>query len=193
MPRVKCFDREEALQNAMQAFWLKGFEATSVQDLVDCMGINRGSLYDTFGDKRNLFLEVLDHYSQTSLKLAEGMRADGNAREQISAFLHGFMQRNLDDQQNRGCLVTNTAIERSHYDEECAVRVRRHMGTLEAAFEAAIRRGQHAGDIVSTQDAAVLAAFLIGVLQGIRVIAKVNPDENKLRPMVDMALASLDN
>ena len=62
MARTKCFNRDEALEKAMQAFWAKGYEATSVQDLVDCMGINRGSLYDTFGDKHQLFLEALDQY-----------------------------------------------------------------------------------------------------------------------------------
>ena len=67
MPRAKCFDRNDALEKAMKAFWSRGYEATSMQDLVDCMGINRGSLYNTFGGKHELFLEALDHYGQNSL------------------------------------------------------------------------------------------------------------------------------
>lgn len=192
MPRAKCFDRDEALQNAMQAFWENGYEATSVQDLVDRMGINRGSLYDTFGDKHQLFLEALDHYTIESLSRNAALKKEGNARTVLSEFLYAFMFRNFEDPLNRGCFITNTAVERSVHDQDCATRVRKYFADVEKNIEALIDRGQKAGDIASTRDPETLAAFFIGVMQGIRVVAKVNPNEACLRPLVDVALASLD-
>ncbi len=192
MPRAKCFNREDALQKAMQAFWAQGYEATSIQDLVDCMGINRGSLYDTFGDKHQLFLEALDQYSVDSLGRVSTLGRDGNARTILNEFLHAFMFRNLEDPLKRGCFITNTAVERSPHDEDCAMRVRNYFAEVETNIKTLIERGQVDGDITSKRDPDTLAAFFIGVMQGIRVVAKVNPEEACLRPLVEVALASLD-
>ncbi len=192
MPRAKCFNQEDALHKAMQAFWTRGYEATSIQDLVDCMGINRGSLYDTFGDKHSLFLAALDQYTDSSLARGSILRRDGNARDILTEFLHVFMFRNLEDPERRGCFVTNTAVERSARDEDCATRIRSYFSEIEKDLENLIDRGQKSGDIPTDRDAATLAAFFIGVMQGIRVVAKVNPEEACLRPLVEVALASLD-
>lgn len=192
MPRVKSFDREDALQKAMQAFWAQGYEATSVQDLVDCMGINRGSLYDTFGDKHQLFLAALDQYTVKSLSRGSALEKEGNARSILNEFLYAFMFRNLEDPLKRGCFITNTAVERSSHDEDCATRVRTYFAEIEKNICTLIARGQKEGDILSGRDAKTLSAFFIGVMQGIRVVAKVNPEEACLRPLVEVALASLD-
>ena len=193
MPRAKCFNKEEALQKAMTAFWARGYEATSIQDLVDCMGINRGSLYDTFGDNHTLFLAALDQYTDNSLARGSVLTQDGNAREILTEFMHAFMFRNLEDPERRGCFITNTAVERSARDEDCATRIRKYFAEIEKDMEALIDRGQKEGDIPTDRDPATLAAFFIGVMQGIRVVAKVNPEEACLRPLVDVALASLDS
>lgn len=192
MPRAKCFDQEEALQNAMQAFWKNGYEATSVQDLVDIMGINRGSLYDTFGDKHQLFLAALDRYTIESLSRNATLKEEGNARTILHEFLQAFMFRNFEDPLNRGCFITNTAVERSPHDEDCSARVRTYFSEVEKNIQTLIARGQEEGDITSSRAPETLAAFFIGVMQGIRVVAKVNPEEACLRPLVEVALASLD-
>lgn len=192
MPRAKCFNREDALENAMQAFWARGYEATSIQDLVECMGINRGSLYDTFGDKHSLFLAALDQYTARSLIKGSALRQPGNAREILTEFLFAFMFRNLDDPLKRGCFITNTAIERSSHDADCATRVRNYFSQIEKELRELIERGQRDQNISTPRDPATLAAFFIGVMQGIRVVAKVNPEEACLRPLVEVALASLD-
>jgi TetR/AcrR family transcriptional regulator, transcriptional repressor for nem operon len=192
MPRTKCFNRDDALKKAMQAFWMKGYEATSVQELVDCMGINRGSLYDTFGDKHSLFLEALDQYSLNSQLRLESFRGDGDAREILTKFLYLFMRKQVTDPERRGCFMTNSAVERSSRDDECAERIREFFEEIESGISDLIARGQKAGTFSSKRDAAHLASFFIGVMQGIRVIGKVNPDENVLRPMVDVALSVLD-
>lgn len=193
MPRTKSFNRTDALDKAMQAFWAHGYEATSIQDLVDCMGINRGSLYDTFGDKRQLFLEALDQYTHASLARGTILtKRDRPAKEILSEFLYAFMNRNLQDAENRGCFVTNTAIERAAKDNDCASKIRFYFASIEEDMTDLIAFGQEEGEIRSRKDPASLAAFFIGIMQGIRVVAKVNQNEESLRPLVDVALASLD-
>ncbi len=192
MPRTKCFNREEALEKAIGAFWAKGYEATSVQDLVECMGINRGSLYDTFGDKHKLFLEALDRYGQGSQIRIETLRQPGDPREILTKFMYVFMQKQVSDPARRGCFLTNSAVELSSRDDECAERIRIFFEDMEEGFRDLIARGQQEGIFKSKREAASLASFFVGVLQGIRVVGKVNPDEEVLRPMVDVALTVLD-
>ena len=192
MARTKCFNREEALEKAMQAFWVKGYEATSVQDLVECMGINRGSLYDTFGDKHKLFLEALDQYGAGSQLRIDVLRQAGDPREILTKFMYVFMQKQVADPKRRGCFMTNAAVELSSRDDECAERVRVFFEDLEAAIKDLIARGQREDVFKTKRDAASLAAFFVGIMQGMRVVGKVNPDEAVLRPMVDVALTVLD-
>ncbi|MCF8467761.1 MAG: TetR/AcrR family transcriptional regulator [Sneathiella sp.] len=192
MARTKCFSREEALEKAMQAFWVKGYEATSVQDLVDCMGINRGSLYDTFGDKHKLFLEALDQYGTGAQLRIDVLRQDDDPREILTKFMYVFMQKQVADPKRRGCFMTNCAVELSSRDDECAERVRVFFEDMEAAVKDLIARGQREGVFTTKRDAASLAAFFIGIMQGMRVVGKVSPDEAVLRPMVDVALTVLD-
>jgi len=192
MARTKCFNRDEALEKAMQAFWAKGYEATSVQDLVDCMGINRGSLYDTFGDKHQLFLEALDQYGTGALLRTDVLSHEGDAREILSKFMYVFMQKQVMDPKRRGCFMTNAAVELCSRDDECAERVRVFFEDMEDALKELISRGQRDGTFKTKRDAASLAAFFVGVMQGMRVVGKVNPNEKVLGPMVDVALTVLD-
>ncbi|WP_169566998.1 TetR/AcrR family transcriptional regulator [Sneathiella limimaris] len=191
MPRAKCFDREEALQKAMRAFWARGYEATSVQDLVECMGINRGSLYDTFGDKHQLFMAALAQYTEASLTRGSALRQDGDSVMIITDFLFSFMYRTLGDPEKRGCFITNTTVERSAYDEECAQKIREYYDCIEKDFQDLIRRGQAAGEITNARSPEELASFFVGVMQGIRVLGKVRQEEAALRPMVEVALETL--
>ena len=192
MARTKCFNRDEALEKAMQAFWAKGYEATSIQDLVDCMGINRGSLYDTFGDKHRLFLEALDQYGTGALLRTDVLRQPGDPREILAKFIYVFMQKQVMDPKRRGCFMTNAAVELCSRDDECAERVRVFFEDMEDALGELIARGQAEGVIKTKRDPASLAGFFVGVMQGMRVVGKVNPDEKVLGPMVDVALTVLD-
>ena len=191
MPRAKCFDKEDALQKAMKAFWARGYEATSIQDLVDCMGINRGSLYDTFGDKHQLFISALDQYTQRSLSRGNALKQDGNTVEILTDYLYAFMYRTLEDPEKRGCFITNTTVERGSYDPECAKLIREYYGKIEEDLTVLIAKGQRNGEIENQREAAELATFFVGVMQGIRVMGKLRPEESTLRPMVEVALASL--
>ncbi len=122
--RPKEFDRKEALESAMEVFWAKGFADASVRDLLDGMGINRGSMYDTFGDKRALFLAAIDHYRQkVAGPLVEALFAPGSPLENIRKTLCRLAEA-AGTKECRGCLITNVTVEIAPHDPEACRRFR---------------------------------------------------------------------
>lgn len=145
MPRQKEFDREAALDGAMAAFWTKGYTATSIEDLVTRMGIQRGSLYATFGDKRSLFFSALSRYQRVvTRELLAALEAPGSGLAAIRRFFHLRVEGSLDRRRPPGCLVTNSAVELSRHDRGAAARVGDSLATLEAAFLRALERAHRA-------------------------------------------------
>ena len=120
------------------------------------------------------------------------LRHEGDAREILSKFMYVFMQKQVMDPKRRGCFMTNAAVELCSRDDECAERVRVFFEDMEDALKELISRGQRDGTFKTKRDAASLAAFFVGVMQGMRVVGKVNPNEKVLGPMVDVALTVLD-
>src|ERR1700680_977386 len=111
MAGVKQFDRNEVLDRAMAVFWQNGYQATSIQDLVDATGVNRGSLYTTFGDKCGLFLAVLDHYAERIARPLMAGLDDPDPRRAIERMFESIIRRNSDPAWPRGCLDPNTSLE----------------------------------------------------------------------------------
>ncbi len=193
MSRPKEFDREEVLDRAIDAFWTRGYEATSVQDLVDSMGINRGSIYATFGDKHRLFLEALDRYEEAfHTKMLEALRGTKSPRKGIEQVFETVIRECACDSGKRGCLLTNTAVELSGHDEETAAKVQLNLARLEAAFEQSLSSAMQRGEIGNRRDPKALARFLTSSLQGLRVVSKVWPDRSVLRDVVEVTLSALD-
>lgn len=193
MPRQKEFDREAALDRAMGAFWTKGYAATSVDDLVVGMGIQRGSLYATFGDKQSLFLAALDRYQQVvTRELLEALEAPGSALEAIRRFFRLRVERSLDRRRPPGCLVTNSAVELSRRrDHPAAARVGGSMARLEAVFLRSLERARAQGELGAARDLRGLARFLTSSAQGLSVMAKVFPERVVLEDVVKVVLAAL--
>ena len=119
MARPREFEREEVVQKALAVFWRQGYQATSVQDLVAVTGLNRGSLYDTFGDKHGLFLAVVEHYRTTitAQRLAR-LEQPGPAREKIATFFKDMIEFSVGEGRLLGCLMTNSAIELAPHDRD---------------------------------------------------------------------------
>lgn len=192
MARHKAFDREEVLDKAMDTFWRKGYEGTSVRDLVENMGINRGSLYDTFGDKHTLFLAAIAHYEDTIVKDAIATLETPNADKQaIIDHFYGLIDRAIADAEKRGCLVTNSAIELCARDGETATRIENNLKRIERAYYNALKRSQDKGEIPNDREIQALARFLICTLQGLRVMTKVNCDRVVLEDIAKVALSVL--
>ncbi|MEB3283198.1 MAG: TetR/AcrR family transcriptional regulator [Lyngbya sp.] len=193
MARQKEFNREEVLAKAMETFWRYGYEGTSVQDLIESMGINRGSLYDTFGDKRSLFLEAIAHYDETVVRCAIArLEAPGASKPAIVDYFQSLVDRMVADKERRGCFVTNTAVELCPHDPDTAQRVASNLKRIEQAFYTALSRAQEKGEISPENNLQALARYLTCNLQGLRVISKVNPDAQVLQEIVQIVLSVLD-
>jgi TetR/AcrR family transcriptional regulator, transcriptional repressor for nem operon len=191
--RRKEFDRDEALDRAVQLFWCKGYEATSVQDLLDEMRINRGSFYDTFGDKRSLFIAAIDRYNETFLsKLRAGLESSDSAKEAITNTVRDLASRAAADAQRRGCLVTNSVVELAPHDSEAAGRAAWCLEQMEAAFYDALVRAREQGELAERHDPVILARFLISSYQGMRVMSKIHKGQSSLGDIVNVVVAALD-
>ena len=192
MPWEKRFDIDETLDKAMRLFWSRGYEATSMQALVRSMGINRGSLYDTFGDKRQLFLATLRRYDERSrrarLRALEQLHGPTDAIETLFA---GWIDTALEDPKRSGCFLTNTALELAVHDREIGDLVARSQKETESFFRRLIEKGQSDGTIPLSIDAPQTARALLAALIGLLVLARSRPDATLLRSISTAALTLL--
>jgi TetR/AcrR family transcriptional repressor of nem operon len=192
MAGVKQFDPGEALDRAMAAFWRRGYAATSIQDVIECTGVNRGSLYATFGGKRELFLAVLDRYAEkigSSLALA---LADPDPRRAIERMFEAIIERNRDPKWPRGCLNTNTSIECPGAGEQIVRKIAERLGNQESAIYAVLRRAQAEGSLRRDADARAMARFFMCVAQSLNVIHRVAPDPAIPQDAVRIAMTVWD-
>ena len=177
----------------MEVFWRKGYEATSIQDLVDYMGINRGSLYDTFSDKHTLFLDAIAHYRHTVVEQAFArLAAPGASKQAIIDHFHAVVDRVIADGRPWGCLMTNTIVELSAHDSAIAARTQTNLQQIEDTFYKALVRAQQQDELKPDKDLRALARYLTASMQGLRVISKVTPDPDVLRDIVKVILSALD-
>ncbi len=191
--RPREFNLEEVLDKAVETFWSKGYEATSIQDLVDGMGIHRGSLYAAFGDKQRLFLTVLDRYRKVVVrKLLDILDAQTSGKAAIRQFFANVVEHVIKGGSLRGCLVTNSAVERGLSDPQTAKRVSACLTQLEDGFHKTLMRAQSTGEIDPRRDPRALARYLTSSLQGLLVIGKVRSDRMVLEDVVKVTLRALD-
>src|ERR1700733_563742 len=117
MARTKDFDETQVLAKAIKLFWQKGYNGTSMQDLVDALGISRSSLYDTFGDKHQLYIKALESYEQAeTAKRNKALDKSIPARTAIRQLLDYTLQDLISDKQHKGCFLTNAAVENAALD-----------------------------------------------------------------------------
>ncbi|WP_406346006.1 TetR/AcrR family transcriptional regulator [Streptomyces sp. NBC_00648] len=192
MGRPKQFDPDVSVERAMSVFWRKGYAATTPQDLVDELGIGKGSLYNTFGSKHALFEKALARYRDSQAEwLAELLDHPGTAKDRLRGALEALVELDLGDPDRRGCMAVNAAAESAPSDAETADTVRKMFARTESAFRATVEEGQRAGEIDSGRDAATLAAWLLATVIGMRVLAKTAEDATQLRRVVDAVMGSL--
>ncbi len=194
MPRNKAFQEEEALEKAMQVFWKKGYNATSMEDLVSGMGINRASLYDTFGDKKQLYLAVLKFYQTQANQNAKAvmLKNASSPKAQLTAICTFLMDDSLDTETPKGCLLANATSEMALLDADICQFVTDNVFSFEQTFETLIREGQAKGEYKTTIAPSNAATFLSNFLYGIRTVSKTKPDATKMRESLKLALQVLD-
>ena len=189
MPWEIQFDRDEVLDKAMQAFWSRGYEATSMQELVERTGINRGSLYATYGDKRALFLASLRMYDvRMRRKRLAALEASSTRREAVRRLLEAFADVSGE---KRGCFLTNTALELASHDAMARTIVARAQTEIEGFFERMIRKGQAEGDIPARVPPRETARGLLAALIGLAVLSRSRPDRGLLASIVEEAAGRL--
>ena len=191
MGRLREFDEEKAIDGAVDCFWARGYEATSVRDLAEHMGIGGASLYNAYGGKRALFVKALERYAnRSSRERIARLEATGRPREAIEAFLAEIIDRSLKDRARKGCLLVNSALDVAPHDTEIGKVVAGYLEEIRAFFQRNIEAGRHAGQVPRGIDAAGVSAHLLGVLLGIRVLARTRPDrallESVVRPALDL-------
>jgi len=191
MPRNKGYSEEEVLEKAMQLFWNNGYEATSVRLLEKEMGINQFSIYSTFNNKKKLFIESLVKYREyVKINRFASLLAVDAGMAELRLFFQGFSKRIRTGGNVRGCLVVNTTGELGIKDKDVTVELKNYFdfikSTLEHVLENAIRKGEISADA----DIEKYANFLLGVMQGLSVGAKIL-SENQVEDIVSTALSGI--
>ncbi len=193
MSRPKSFDPDVALDKAMHVFWHKGYEATSMEDLLEAMDLNRGSLYDTFGNKRALFLKVLDRYC-TGLVGGRfaALTQPGPALPRLRRFVTDMVTMALADPERRGCLIANTAVELAPHHQDIQRKLAQVMKGTEEAFFDVLRRAKAQGELSKDKDPRALARFLTTMMQGTIVMIKAGATAETIQQTVETGLSMVD-
>jgi TetR/AcrR family transcriptional regulator, transcriptional repressor for nem operon len=193
MARPREFDEVIALEAAIECFWHRGYEATSVRDLTDKMGMSGPSLYNAYGDKRALFAQALEHYFDRSARaLIKQLEASLPPKQAVRKFIEKIIERSVKDRERRGCFLINSALEVAPHDAKLGALIEDRLAELEAFFYRSIKAAQSEGTIPQDRVAKDLARLLLGVLLGIRVLARTKPQRALLEGVARPALALLD-
>lgn len=193
MARTKAFDKEQVLEKAKLLFWRKGFHATSIQDLVDHLGINRASIYDTYGGKNELYTLAFKSYQQQQSNYIEERLAQFNSpKEGISKFLKEAVESTLKDQEKKGCFVVNCTTEYLPHYPEFLPALLENKENFIRLFTSKINEGQKRGEINKKHKAKYIANFIYTYLSGLRVVSKVDQDKEEMKNSIKIILNYLD-
>ncbi|MFA9423234.1 MAG: TetR/AcrR family transcriptional regulator [Sedimentibacter sp.] len=191
MSRNREFNYQEVINKALNLFWLKGYHNTSVQDLVDHLELGRGSLYNTFGNKHDLFLEVLDNYiANRDAELLRKLKVSP-VRDAFKNYMYATINRIVSDENNQGCFIVNTMTELASTDNEVAIRLKKSEKQLVACYTEALCFGKENGELYLEKDPYQIALFLSNTMKGLRVISRVNNSKEELENIVRIALTIL--
>lgn len=192
MARPRAYDPDEVIDKAMGAFWLKGYDATSLADIEAATGLNRSSLYTAFGDMHTLYMEALERFHEReTARVLHALRVAPTAKEGIWRVFQLSVEDLVNDPECRGCMIVNTTAECVPGDPQVTAFVRAVDEETERAFADAVRRAQAQGEMSPAHDPDRLSAYLYSALQGLRLRGKAEPDRATLEGIVGVALSVL--
>jgi TetR/AcrR family transcriptional regulator, transcriptional repressor for nem operon len=193
MARAKAFDEDRALDAAVGCFWLRGYEGTSVRDLTEAMGIGGPSLYNAYGDKRELFERSLRRYAERSMReRIARLEAAHRPKEAITAFVAEIVDRSLKDPKRKGCLLVNAALDVAPHDAEVGRMVSGYLDEIRGFFRRNIEAARKAGQVPRRTDPEAVSGHLLGVVTGIRVLARTGANRGLLEAVARPALDLLE-
>lgn len=191
--RTKEFETDDIADAAMQVFWRRGYAATSVQDLVDGTGLSRSSLYSTFQNKQGLYQKALQRYELlTTLNNVKLLSGSGSPKALIRQLLLNIVEDELSDPERKGCLVANACLELAGHDEDVAQFVVSNLQKIQHALESLLIKAQQSGEISSIQNPRALASFFVNTIQGLRVLGKGSPLEQRKQCLMDVVEVALN-
>ena len=187
MARPREFDEKKVMENLMKVFWNKGYEATTMQDLVTASGLLKGSLYGAFGDKQALYLAALRHYNRTRIQSqVDILNGDGSVRQKITRLFDNVIEATKRDLFAGGCLLCNASLEKAVSDRAVKSEIKTTIRRLKVAIMDALKREQ-----VNEDQAASLAAFIISAYFGTRTLAKAGAPAAMIGETRDLCLQLL--
>jgi TetR/AcrR family transcriptional repressor of nem operon len=193
MPRVKKFNEEETLNKAMCLFWRNGFHATSMQDLVEYLGINRASIYDTYGGKKELFDKAFTHYRTVNRKQLQAfLESQKSVKKGFRRLFESGISEAVCDTERKGCFVINVTTELVPNDEEVLAVIHENKAFMIGVFENFLKTGVTSGEISAKKDTRNLASLLHTFYNGIKIVSKTDANEEELLASVDTLLTLLD-
>ncbi|MGW4354686.1 TetR/AcrR family transcriptional regulator [Nocardia sp. NPDC004582] len=191
MGRPRNFDADTVVDRAMEAFWTHGYGNTSPAQLAEATGVGKGSLYNTFGSKRELFELCMTRYDRMGATLArEVLSEPGTTTERLRAWMRLIVDSDLSGEVRRGCLVANTALELGGHDPEATKAVTVAHGHMVEALTERIEQGRRDGDVRTEVDARTYSEFLMNTIGGLRITAKISDAETMYR-IIDTTLSTL--
>ncbi|WP_338552170.1 TetR/AcrR family transcriptional regulator [Paenibacillus sp. KS-LC4] len=194
MARLREFNEEKALDAALQLFWEKGFEATSLSDLTAAMGIQRPSIYTAFGDKKSLFEAALRKYTRDhAVHVRTSLQKKASVKEAFRAFFEQQLDMAYREGPSKGCFCLNTMVELSPHDERFEILTREHQMYLSVIFEETIERGIRSSELRSDINAKSLAQTLVVALIGVTVLLKARPDRSFVENSMKTVLSLFDS
>lgn len=189
MGRQKEFDTQEVLDRAMGLFWENGYEATSIQDLVDTMGIHRRSIYDTFGDKHNLFVLSLNRYAEMiTHKIEARLSVSISGYDRLKSLFSIVLSAETN---MAGCMIVNSATELSYTNPIVAKEVQDYFDRELKLISDILVKAQKEEQLALGTDIQALAYYLHNALVGIRVLSKTTNDSKKLNTIIDQTLKNI--
>ncbi|QDT10796.1 TetR/AcrR family transcriptional regulator [Planctomycetes bacterium K23_9] len=192
MPWEKSFDESDVIERTMEVFWLKGYSATSISDITEATGIKRGSLYNAFGGKRDLFVRSLLKYGgERRTKKLRMLETVDDPREAITMFFDSLVKASLNDRDKKGCFLFNTAVEYPSHDDETKRIVTAGLKEVCSFFEGRIERGKELNLIPDSVETRPTANALIALVAGIRVLGRGAFGKSTLQQIAQQASAMI--
>ncbi|HWY36101.1 MAG TPA: TetR/AcrR family transcriptional regulator [Nitrosopumilaceae archaeon] len=186
--RPKLFDERVALKKAATLFWEKGYEATSTEDLIRSMGLQRGSFYNSFNSKKKLFLNAIDFYEGNSLNEFKKILKESRVPMQVIRTIFLALADCPINEHKKGCFAGNTIAELSGIDEDLVENARNHLKALEEIFFEQIKTSQATGEIKTKVDAKLLGRYLLNLWNGINITRRVYPNKKLLYSLIEFQL-----
>ena len=194
MPKEVLFDEQNALENAMNLFWMKGFNGTSMDELTKVTGLSRSSIYNSFGDKQTLFIQCLNFYKDSLLDtVTHAQEKLKSPLKKIEMVFRLSIDSLLKDKDRKGCLIVNTTTELANIEEGILIFMKEYEEQIESLFQNWIKEGQQSGEISKSFSSLALARHLFNSYSGIKIIAQTTNDRKTLDDIVNVTLSVLKN